>query len=136
MINESNGGVHRIHRDLTKVHNRYNRSQRCSVEYSIIQIEILDREDNDYDVSSDTDSNDQIQMQSDKLNYNDIYESDSVLMPCLIDLARLKRRILVVDDEPFNVVSLLVLISSFKIRGLTSLIDRAYNGQEGLVKAR
>lgn len=31
---------------------------------------------------------------------------------------------------------MLVLISSFKIRGLTSLIDRAYNGLEGLTKAK
>lgn len=41
-----------------------------------------------------------------------------------------------IDDEPFNVVSMLVLISSFKIKGLTRLIDRAYNGLEGLNKAK
>ena len=53
-----------------------------------------------------------------------------------IEAMNLNKRILVIDDEPFNIVSLLVLINSFKIKGLTRLIDRAYNGQEGFNKAK
>ena len=46
------------------------------------------------------------------------------------------KRILVVDDEPFNVISMQLSLSRLGIKGLGSLVDRAYNGLEGLNKVR
>ena len=47
-----------------------------------------------------------------------------------------KKRILVIDDEPFNVISMQLSFSSLGIKGLSSLVDRAYNGLEGLNKVK
>lgn len=44
----------------------------------------------------------------------------------------LKKKILIIDDEPFNVISMLISIGRLGIKGLTSLIDRSYNGLEAL----
>ena len=46
------------------------------------------------------------------------------------------RRILIIDDEPFNVVSMQLTLSQLGIKGICSLTDRAYNGLEGLNKVR
>ena len=43
-----------------------------------------------------------------------------------------RKRILIVDDEPFNVISMLITIGRVGIKGLSSLVDRAYNGIEAL----
>lgn len=47
---------------------------------------------------------------------------------------KLKKRILVIDDEPFNIISMQLTLSNMGIKGLGSLVDRAYNGQEGVEK--
>ena len=48
----------------------------------------------------------------------------------------LKKRILVIDDEPFNVISMQLTLSNVGFRGLGNLVDRAYNGLEGLTKVK
>jgi YesN/AraC family two-component response regulator len=40
----------------------------------------------------------------------------------------LKRKILIVDDEPYNLIALKIMLSKCDIP--EELIDRAYNGQE------
>lgn len=45
----------------------------------------------------------------------------------------LQKRILVVDDEPFNIIGLEIIIQqATKIKGLKHIIDQAKNGQEAL----
>ena len=43
-------------------------------------------------------------------------------------VAPYKKRILIVDDEPFNVISMQLSLGRLGIKGLGSLVDRAYNG--------
>ena len=45
------------------------------------------------------------------------------------------KRILIIDDEPFNVISMQLSLSRLGIKGLGSLVDRAYNGLEGYNRA-
>lgn len=40
----------------------------------------------------------------------------------------INRRILIVDDEPYNLIALKIMLSQCEIP--EDLIDRAYNGQE------
>ena len=47
-----------------------------------------------------------------------------------------KKRILIVDDEPFNVISMQISMNRLGIRGLSSIIDRAYNGIEAVTKIK
>ena len=47
-----------------------------------------------------------------------------------------RKRILVVDDEPFNVINLQLSIGRLGIKGLGSLVDRAYNGLEAFNKVK
>lgn len=45
----------------------------------------------------------------------------------------LQKRILVVDDEPFNIIGLEIIIQqATKIKGIKHIIDQAKNGQEAL----
>ena len=37
---------------------------------------------------------------------------------------------------PFNVLGMQLIIDGLAIRGLSKLVDRAYNGQEALIKAK
>ena len=46
------------------------------------------------------------------------------------------KRILVIDDEPFNVISMQLSLSRLGIKGLGNLVDRAYNGLEGVKKVK
>ena len=46
------------------------------------------------------------------------------------------KRILVIDDEPFNVISMQLSLGRLGIKGLGTLVDRAYNGLEGLNKVK
>ena len=46
------------------------------------------------------------------------------------------KRILIIDDEPFNVISLQLSFSRLGIKGLGRLVDRAYNGLDGLNLAK
>ena len=46
------------------------------------------------------------------------------------------KRILVIDDEPFNVISMQLSLGRLGIKGLSSIVDRAYNGLEGLKKVK
>ena len=47
-----------------------------------------------------------------------------------------KKRILIVDDEPFNILGMQMNLKNLKIKGLSQIIDRAYNGQEALSKVK
>ena len=47
-----------------------------------------------------------------------------------------KKRILIVDDEPFNIISMQLSLSRLGIKGLGLLIDRAYNGLEAVNKVK
>ena len=40
------------------------------------------------------------------------------------------------DDEPFNVIGMQLSLSRLGIKGLDSLVDRAYNGLEGISKVK
>ena len=46
------------------------------------------------------------------------------------------QKILVVDDEPFNVIGIQIYINNLGIKGLSSIVDRAFNGLEALNKVR
>ena len=46
------------------------------------------------------------------------------------------KRILIVDDEPYNILAMQLVIGHLGIRGLNSIIDRAYNGLEALAKVK
>ena len=43
-----------------------------------------------------------------------------------------ERRILIVDDEPFNIIGLDAIIQHAGFPEIVNLIDKAYNGQEAL----
>ena len=47
-----------------------------------------------------------------------------------------KKRILIVDDEPFNVLGMQMNLNNLEIKGLSQIIDRAYNGEEALSKVK
>ena len=47
-----------------------------------------------------------------------------------------KKRILLIDDEPFNVISMQLTLNNLGFKGLGGLVDRAYNGLEGLTKVK
>jgi len=46
------------------------------------------------------------------------------------------KRILIVDDEPYNVMGMQLQLSRLGIKGLASIIDRAYDGIESLKKVK
>ena len=46
------------------------------------------------------------------------------------------KRILIIDDEPFNVIGMQLLLNNLGIKGLGSSVDRAYNGLEGFNKVK
>ena len=46
------------------------------------------------------------------------------------------KRILIVDDEPFNVLGMQLNIDNLGLKGLSKLVDRAYNGSEALLKVK
>ena len=62
-------------------------------------------------------------------NFNSKFES---VQNIFMDKVPMKKRILIVDDEPFNVVSMQLSLGRLGIKGLSSIVDRAYNGHEGL----
>ena len=41
-------------------------------------------------------------------------------------------RILIVDDEPYNILGMFISLKGLGIKGLTNLVDRAYNGLEAI----
>lgn len=43
---------------------------------------------------------------------------------------------MIVDDEPYNVLGMQLILSKMKIKGLSNVIDRAYNGLEALTKVK
>ena len=45
-------------------------------------------------------------------------------------------KVLIIDDEPFNVISMQLCLGRLEIKGLGSLVDRAYNGLEGCNRAK
>ena len=46
------------------------------------------------------------------------------------------KKVLVVDDEPYNVLALQLLLNRLEIKGLESIVDRAYNGMEAFKKVQ
>lgn len=47
-----------------------------------------------------------------------------------------QKRILIVDDEPFNILGMQITLKQLKIRGLSQFVDRAFNGLEALKKVK
>lgn len=45
-----------------------------------------------------------------------------------------QKRILIVDDEPFNILGMQITLKQLNIRGLSQFVDRAFNGLEALKK--
>ena len=39
------------------------------------------------------------------------------------------KRILVVDDEPYNILGLKIVLSQSGVKNILSLVDNAYNGE-------
>ena len=39
-----------------------------------------------------------------------------------------KKRVLIVDDEPYNILGMEIKLSRLGIKGLQKFVDRAYNG--------
>lgn len=42
------------------------------------------------------------------------------------------RRILVVDDEPYNILGIIIILKSLGYQDIIKLIDKAYNGIDAL----
>ena len=42
------------------------------------------------------------------------------------------RRILIVDDEPFNIIGLKIILSQTEYQGIINITDEAYNGQQAV----
>lgn len=40
------------------------------------------------------------------------------------------------DDEPFNILGMQIILSQLEIKGLSNIIDRAYNGEQALEKVQ
>ena len=54
--------------------------------------------------------------------------------PITIDLINSNRRILIVDDEPYNIMGIKVILLQSGYQGIVNIIDEAYNGQEAFMK--
>jgi PleD family two-component response regulator len=50
--------------------------------------------------------------------------------PITIDLINSNRRILIVDDEPYNIMGIKIILLQSGYQGIVNIIDEAYNGQE------
>lgn len=46
------------------------------------------------------------------------------------------RRILLIDDEPYNVLGMQLILNQMNIKGLSKVVDRAYNGIEAFTKVK
>jgi len=46
------------------------------------------------------------------------------------------RRILIIDDEPYNVLGMQLILNQMNIKGLSKVVDRAYNGIEAFTKVK
>ena len=46
------------------------------------------------------------------------------------------KRILIVDDEPYNILAMQLTMNRLNIKGLSKIVDRAYNGFEALNKVK
>ena len=46
------------------------------------------------------------------------------------------KRIMIVDDEPYNVLGMQQMLNGLKIKGLAQIVDRAYNGLEAFTKVK
>ena len=95
-------------------------------------MEIVNVFDND---SSDDDSDVIHQIEMDKIEerYSESDENDQITDNKPADL-NLPKRVLIVDDEPFNVIGMQLSLSRIGIKGLASMVDRAYNGLEAFNK--
>jgi len=49
--------------------------------------------------------------------------------PVMIENQSTRRRILIVDDEPFNIMCLKTFLCNFDIQNIELIIDEAYNGK-------
>lgn len=43
---------------------------------------------------------------------------------------------MIVDDEPYNILGMQVALNRLKIKGITKMVDRAYNGLEAFTKLK
>jgi len=59
------------------------------------------------------------------------FDINPINKSCIFDNDQ-KKRILIVDDEPFNILGMQMNLINLEIKGLSQIIDRAYNGQEAL----
>lgn len=46
------------------------------------------------------------------------------------------KRILIVDDEPYNILGMQLTLSRLGIPGIIDIVDRAYNGLEAVLKVK
>ena len=58
------------------------------------------------------------------------------MVPITIDLINSNRRILIVDDEPYNIMGIKVILLQSGYQGIVNIIDEAYNGQEAFMKVK
>ena len=97
-----------------------------------VEIEIVESESELSDSQSEIDL-EQIEEET-IVNLNS--QNGDVLQYAQLRRVPIKKRILVIDDEPFNIVSMQLYLSRLGIKGLSSLVDRAYNGLEGVKKVK
>lgn len=58
-----------------------------------------------------------------------LFDSKALKIPQL-------KRILIVDDEPFNIMGMQITMNQLNIKGLIKSVDRAYNGLEAFNKVK
>ena len=59
-----------------------------------------------------------------------------ILEPITIDLLNSNRHILIVDDEPYNIMGIKVILLQSGYQGIVNIIDEAFNGQEAFKKVK
>jgi CheY-like chemotaxis protein len=54
----------------------------------------------------------------------------------LVDVLNSDRRILIVDDEPYNIMGLKIILMQSSVPNIVSIIEEAYNGKEAISKVK
>lgn len=61
-------------------------------------------------------------------------ESDFLLIPQQKNYNKMNsnRRILIVDDEPYNILGLKIVLQQSGVNSIINIVDTAYNGQQAI----
>ena len=72
----------------------------------------------------------------DEVLINKAKNRSEILEPITIDLLNSNRHILIVDDEPYNIMGIKVILLQSGYQGIVNIIDEAFNGQEAFNKVK